>query len=254
MNYQITNRLIKVAGTLLTPCSNIHQIIVPVVGSYFSIYGRGSLQTQSTYNRYVTTYAKRVDFAAKPGTLKKLWKKLQFYTFYKSKWKATGFFLYESVADNIDYEEFFREMSLPDTFNSWFIVTELHIWMLMVRVMDEGDDGRYIRNCIVASLWDDTREKIKKLGAEHYYTARDQLTDLSENFQAALLTYDEGLLGDDKALASALWRRFFSKECCDAEQVEQMVQYVRRQMYHFDNLSGEDFLKRKHKWVPLKEK
>lgn len=253
MNYPITNRLIKVAGRLLTPCSNVHQIIVPAIGSYFSIYGRGSLQTQITYNRCVTTYAKRADFA-KPGIFEKLWKKVQFYAFYKSKWKAAGFLLYESVADNINYEEFFREMSLPDTFNSWFIVTELHIWMLMVRVMEEGDDGRYIRNCIVAALWEDTRQKIKNIGAEHYYTAREQLTDLSENFQAALLTYDEGLLGDDKVLASALWRRFFCKQCCDAEQLEQMVQYVRRQMHYFDNLSGVDFLKRKYKWIPLKEK
>ena len=28
-------------------------------------------------------------------------------------------------------------------------------------------------------------------------------------FQAALFVYDEGLLGGDKELANALWRRFF---------------------------------------------
>lgn len=66
--------------------------------------------------------------------------------------------------------------------------------------------------------------------AEHYYTARDQLSDVSEQFQAALLTYDEGLLRDDKVLASALWRRFFSKECYDAIQLEHMVCYVRKQV------------------------
>lgn len=59
---------------------------------------------------------------------------------------------------------FNAEFALPDTFNSWFLVTELHIWMLMVRTMEEGDDGRYIRNCIVAALWEDTRQKIKNIG------------------------------------------------------------------------------------------
>ena len=66
--------------------------------------------------------------------------------------------------------------------------------------------------------------------AEHYSAARDQVNDLSEHFQAALLTYDEGILRDDKVLASALWRRFFSKQCYEAEQIERMVQYVRKQV------------------------
>lgn len=253
MNFQITNRLIKVAGTLLLPYSNVRQIVVPALSSYFVIYGRSNLQRYITCSRSVTTYSKRAELT-KPRIFEKLWSKIQFYFYYKSKWRAAGFFLYEKVVDNINYEEFFREMSLPDTFNSWFIVTELHIWMLMVRAMDEGDDGRFIRNCIVAALWEDTRQKVKNIGMEHYYTAREQIHDLSEHFQAALLTYDEGLLGDDKVLASALWRRFFSKQCYDAEQLEHMVCYVRKQMHQFDNLSTADFLKRNFKWLSLKEK
>lgn len=68
------------------------------------------------------------------------------------------------------------------------------------------------------------------LQAENVSSARAQIKVLSEEFQAALLGYDEGLLSDDIVLAGALWRRFFSKECNDPELVELLVKYVRKQV------------------------
>jgi cytochrome b pre-mRNA-processing protein 3 len=56
---------------------------------------------------------------------------------------------------------------------------------------------------------------------------------LGDQFQAAILTYDEGILSDDRVLASALWRRFFEKDCKDARTLEIMVRYVRRQVSSF---------------------
>lgn len=78
--------------------------------------------------------------------------------------KVTGYLLYESVADKIAYSQFFEQYYLPDTFYSWFVVTELHVWMLLVRIMNEGEDGRFIRNCIVQAMWADVNIRAKKLG------------------------------------------------------------------------------------------
>lgn len=80
----------------------------------------------------------------------------------------TGYLLYEAVADNVQYAEFFEKFCLPDTFNSWFIITELHVWMLIVRIMAEGEDGRYTRNCIVQALWADVDTRAKKLGVRRH--------------------------------------------------------------------------------------
>jgi cytochrome b pre-mRNA-processing protein 3 len=55
-------------------------------------------------------------------------------------------------------------MNLPDTFHTWFLVTELHVWMLMVRLMNEGKEGRLIRNGLVNALWDDVEQRSKQLG------------------------------------------------------------------------------------------
>ena len=76
--------------------------------------------------------------------------------------------LYESVADHVQYQTFFKEFNLDDTFFSWFLVTEMHVWMLMVRVMTEGDDGRFIRNIIVEAMWQDVSTRAKKLGVSRF--------------------------------------------------------------------------------------
>jgi cytochrome b pre-mRNA-processing protein 3 len=82
--------------------------------------------------------------------------------------QLASFYLYESVVDNVNYMQFFEDFDLPDTFNSWFLVTELHVWMLLVRAMAEGSEsgqnGRFLRNCIVEAMWADVNARAKKLG------------------------------------------------------------------------------------------
>lgn len=167
--------------------------------------------------------------------------------------------LYESVADSINYAEFFTLFRMPDTFNTWFLITELHVWMLLVRAMAEGAEkdaaGRFLRNCIVETMWNDVTTRAKKLAADNPSAVKPQIQMLSEQFQAALISYDEGISFDDKALAAALWRRFFSGKCDDYEKLELLVKYVRKQMSMLDQLSRYDFaIKPKVQWLPLVEK
>lgn len=53
---------------------------------------------------------------------------------------------------------------------------------------------------------------------------------IGSSFQAALFAYDEGILSNDRVLASALWRHLFSKDCDDPERLECVVNFVRRQV------------------------
>lgn len=53
---------------------------------------------------------------------------------------------------------------MADTFYSWFLVTELHVWMAMTRYMAEGKNGKAIRNYIVTAMWEDTNARVEKLG------------------------------------------------------------------------------------------
>lgn len=57
-----------------------------------------------------------------------------------------------------------------------------------------------------------------------------QIRELSEQFNAAVIGYDEGIQSNDRVLAGALWRRFFHLECNNPEHVESLVIYVRKQV------------------------
>ncbi|KAH8232709.1 hypothetical protein KR038_000457 [Drosophila bunnanda] len=194
--------------------------------------------------------------AAEGGILKRVLTKVGFTPNTKARLKVSSHLLYESVADKINYVVFFRDFNLPNTFNSWFLVTELHVWLLLMRSMAEGsetgEDGRFLRNCIVEAMWGDVNTRAKKLGAHNPSRTRQQIETLSEQFQAALIAYDEGIMSDDRVLASALWRRFFEMNCEDYAQIERLVKYVRQQAAMLDSLPRDQFIvKPKVAWLDL---
>lgn len=174
----------------------------------------------------------------------------------KSKLRAAGLLLYENIADGVNYVDFFNEFELKDTFNSWFLITELHVWLLCTRAMEEGsdnkEDGRLIRNFLVEAMWADVQSRSKKLGADNPSLKRKQIEILSEQFQATLISYDEGLWHDDKALANALWKRFFEAKCNDFTKLELLVKYVRKSAKVLDETPRTQLVDRpKINWIPL---
>lgn len=144
----------------------------------------------------------------------------------------------------VDHRQFFKEFNMPDTFNSWFLVTDLHIWLCMVRLANLGKDGRLLRNCLVKALWEDVEARSKQLGEAASLTARREgVRQLADLFHASLFAYDEGLLGDDKTLAAAVWRIFFEmRHDVDPVHVELMVAYIRKQVAHVDQQEEEAIL------------
>lgn len=56
---------------------------------------------------------------------------------------------------------------MPDTFFSWFLVTELHVWMLMVRFMAEGEKGQMTRDYLVEAMWQNIKGRINVLGVSN---------------------------------------------------------------------------------------
>ncbi|XP_076065610.1 ubiquinol-cytochrome c reductase complex assembly factor 1 [Oratosquilla oratoria] len=231
----------------------VNQVLVPRVSQYTSILSPRvtSLPVPKpiTGVRLVTTAVEE------PGTIKKLLRKMGWLEHSRSRLKASGFKLYESIAEKVVPTDFFQVCEMPDTFQSWFVVIELHIWMVMVRLEVEGEDGRFTRNALIEALWEDVDTRSKKLGAASLSIRKEQINQLVQQFQASLFAYDEGILSNDKVLAGALWRRLFNMECSDPERLECCVSYVRKQIALLDSLSREDMLlKSDIPWQPLLER
>ncbi|XP_068843398.1 ubiquinol-cytochrome c reductase complex assembly factor 1 isoform X1 [Capricornis sumatraensis] len=173
-----------------------------------------------------------------------------------SKWKIkiAALRMYTSCVEKTDFEEFFLRCQMPDTFNSWFLITLLHVWMCLVRMKQEGRSGKYMCRIIVHFMWEDVEQRGRIMGVNSYILKKNMML-MTNNFYAAILGYDEGILSDDRGLAAALWRTFFNQKCEDPRQLELLVEYVRKQIQYLDSMNGEDLLLTGEvSWRPLVEK
>ena len=50
-----------------------------------------------------------------------------------AKLRSSGYILLTVCAQRPDIVKFFEAFNMPDTFYSWFLITELHVWLLGVR-------------------------------------------------------------------------------------------------------------------------
>jgi len=181
----------------------------------------------------------------------------------KSKLRASGYVLLTHCTQMTDLEKFFQTFEMPDTFYSWFLVTELHVWLLGARVMRDGDYGRLVRNAMVEALWQDCDIRAKSVADMAASMRSKNINAIAEEFQAALFVYDEGLLGNDIDLANSLWRRFFlsmreaeddEDQLPDPEKLELLVNYVRRVIRYLDTTESVDIIvKNKITWPALIE-
>ncbi|KAI7807537.1 ubiquinol-cytochrome-c reductase complex assembly factor 1 isoform X1 [Triplophysa rosa] len=172
-----------------------------------------------------------------------------------NKWKIkiAALRMYTCCVERINYDDFFEKCSLPDTLNSWFLVAQLHVWMCLVRMRQEGRAGKYMCRYIVHSMWEDVEQRSKIMGIDAVHR-KESMKAMTETFYAAIFGYDEGILSDDCVLAAALWRNLFNRQCEDPRQLELMVEYVRKQMQFIDALECEDLLLTGEvKWRPLVE-
>ncbi|ERL91181.1 ubiquinol-cytochrome-c reductase complex assembly factor 1 [Dendroctonus ponderosae] len=176
------------------------------------------------------------------GFLRKMLNKLPFMNIERIRAQSSAYLLYENVVDKLDYVELFERYELPDTFFSWFAITELHVWMLCARAMAEGDLGQLIRNSIVEALWVDVARRTKQLGDVNPAALRAQVEELSHQLQATFIAYDEGIQSDDIVLAGAIWRRLYQMQYASPHHVEDFVRYVRQHMAQLDRLTKEQLL------------
>ena len=101
--------------------------------------------------------------------------------------------IYAQCVDEVDYESFFKGIkfkmiwfvlnlelwamfilipilvcAMPDTFQSWFIVAQLHIWLCLVRLKREDENGKFIIHHLVKFFWKDVQERLNLLGVSFH--------------------------------------------------------------------------------------
>jgi len=161
--------------------------------------------------------------------------------YYKYTMDDASLRLYLCCVELIDHGHFMEVLQLPDTFNSWFSITELHIWLVCTQISSNSREGQFVRTKMLQHCWKDVAKRMKLMNSEFQDRKKGLLT-LSDSFVYNLYQYDQGMLGDDKMLAAALWRGFFQMQPVDMNSLEILVQYVRKQLTHVEQFETESLL------------
>lgn len=139
---------------------------------------------------------------------------------------------------------FYNELQLPRTFAQWFQITVLHEWMLFVRMRAMPNKyGKNYQQKLVDRTFSDMELRLFNEMHIHSGSIVDQyLKDFNAQLKGAVFAYDEGFFTDDATLMTAIWRNLFGgRTNVDMRHLEQMVRYVRSQLYILDQICDRDF-------------
>lgn len=132
------------------------------------------------------------------------------YNFVRSKAiKVTGD-LYDRAAQRAHAEAHFwyKECALPASFQTWFQLTNLHVFLLLSRFRAlPKDEARTYSQELINHFFIDTESRMReRFGVQTARLVKGYLRDLHVQHRGSMVAYDEGLATDDVRLSGAVWR------------------------------------------------
>jgi len=156
----------------------------------------------------------------------------------------SGNHLYICCTDFIDFPHFITETGLPDVFNSWFVLLQLHMWIVYVKIAQMGPEGFLLKDYMYIQMWTDVEKRLKSLEDMNVIKLSKTKKTYYSIFLQSILYYDEGLQSSDKVLASNLWTTLYENNPdVQPEKLEMLVQYVRKNVHHQDRLDPYSIMK-----------
>lgn len=154
--------------------------------------------------------------------------------------------LYYNCANNYDYDKLCDAFGLPDYMSSWYKLTLMHCWMILMRMHSSLDAQAYLRlqRSMLSTLWFDIDARLKIVGEELKQSLSSQ-TDLKHMHGLHLQTfleYDEGFLSNDPMFAAAIWRCLYVGRRCDPIHVLRVIAYIRSTIAWLDTLDMNDIM------------
>eukprot|EP01132_Coremiostelium_polycephalum_P007893 gene7893-9712_t len=143
--------------------------------------------------------------------------------------------IYSKIANQTSNPKFYNDNNLPITVRSWFAVTCLHVWMVLVRFRKDGKLSNQLTSDLYDRFWDDLEKRIILGGIKPRHASK-YLKLFYTNYLGSVVSYDEGLF-DDTIMANAIWRNLYGmNENVSATELLSIVKYIRFELNHLDQL------------------
>uniref|UniRef100_F1LAF2 Ubiquinol-cytochrome c reductase complex chaperone CBP3 n=1 Tax=Ascaris suum TaxID=6253 RepID=F1LAF2_ASCSU len=154
--------------------------------------------------------------------------------------------LYYDCANNYPYIKLCEAFGLPDYVSTWFKLTLMHVWMVLMRlhVSLEAEAYLRLRSGLLAAMWFDVDKRLEIIGEEikQTLTSYSDMKHMHGLHLQTLLEYDEGFLSEDTVLAGAIWRCLYLQRTCDPIHVNRVILYMRSTVAYLDTLDLNDIL------------
>lgn len=120
----------------------------------------------------------------------------------------------------------------PNDFHSWFMLSLLHVWLVLVRLRLDGHDGQLLADALFQFFWSDVERRLVALGMTNPLIFSKNLTLYTKFYYGTVVALDECLNASDALLADALWRNVFSlSDDVSPRTLAMLVHYVRRELF-----------------------
>uniref|UniRef100_A0A0K0F3U1 Ubiq_cyt_C_chap domain-containing protein n=1 Tax=Strongyloides venezuelensis TaxID=75913 RepID=A0A0K0F3U1_STRVS len=154
--------------------------------------------------------------------------------------------LYYNCANNFPFIVLTEKFGLPDTVASWYKLTLMHVWMLLMRLHVSMDYYAYerFRTSLLTAMWHDidTRLGIVSKEINERLTTKKDMQKMHGLYIQTLFEYDEGFLKNDIDLAGAIWRNLYLSKEVDLIQLADVVMYMRGTIAYLDTLETGELL------------
>lgn len=135
--------------------------------------------------------------------------------------------LYKAVAEQAVGPSFLQAMGIPGDFQPQHSSLCLHIWLLLVRLRSEGQDGKQLAQVLYDDFQTDVEHRARNAGVR--VRLSKALTELEKQFYGSSMAYDKAMAGGE-TLDKALLRNVYLLDESKAADAKQLARYVRREL------------------------
>jgi cytochrome b pre-mRNA-processing protein 3 len=136
---------------------------------------------------------------------------------------------YGLVVEQSRRPEFFTAFGVPDTLDGRFELICLHAFLYLQRLKGEKEPAASLSQRFFDRMFADFDRSLREIGVGDLSVGR-QINRMAEAFYGRVRAYEEGLAGDDAALAAALGRNLYGTASATTEQQARVAGYVRREV------------------------
>jgi len=156
--------------------------------------------------------------------------------------RAAGHRLYVSAAEHSRSPALYERYLVPDTLDGRFDSLVLHVFLILHRLRNQGEDALELSHEVVNTLVGDMDRTLREMGIADVGVSK-RVKRMIQAFYGRIGAYDAGLAAADDSLLQGLVRNVYRGEAPSQPVLEAFAAYIRVQVAHLDALPLETYMR-----------